>query len=425
MCYNLTDNGKGIDDMRNRLFLLLLFVLAAVALVSCNQDAESKTFTVTFMANDEGATGEMSPQKVERYVSESLAANKFTKEGWKFKSWNTKADGTGNAYFDKSTIRLAKDITLYAQWEYNQVTVTFYPNGGSGEMPSQKVNKKENTPLSANTFTRDNGFVFTGWNTKADGTGESYADKTNVTLTADLTLYAQWYHDQVEVTFMPNGGTGDSYKQQVYTGMPQQLDGNKFTPPVDNTFMYWTPNADGTGDRIYDRGDVNITENLTLYAQWINADIITSDSLFLGNGKTYTLIENVTLSGRAMVFSGSATIILPEGLTLTAPKGLSVLGTVSGSLIITGTGSLNATAEGGAAAIGGESGFATGDITINGGTIIATGGPDGGAGIGGGKDHMSEGTVTFNPSVTVQVSDDGISWTTDGSTRKRFMKVTD
>ncbi len=410
--------------MRNRLFLLLLFVLAAAVFVSCNQDAESKTFTVTFKANDESATGEMAPQKVERYVNERLEANKFAKKGWVFRSWNTKNDGSGVSYADQDLIRLAKDITLYAQWTYNQVTVTFNANGGTGDMPAQKVNKKESTPLNANTFTRDNGFVFTGWNTKADGTGESYADKTNVTLTADLTLYAQWYHDQVEVTFMPNGGTGDSYKQQVYTGMPQQLDGNRFTHPDNYSFMYWTPNADGTGERVYDRGDVNITENVTLYAQWINAEIITSGSLFLGSDRTYTLIENVTLNDRAMVFGGSATIILPEGLTLTAPKGLSVLGVASGSLIITGTGSLNATAEGGAAAIGGESGSATGVITINGGNITATGGPDGGAGIGGGKDHVSEGAVTFNPSVTVQVSDDGETWTGYEGVRKRYMRVT-
>ena len=410
--------------MRNRLFLLLLVVLAVAALVSCNQEAGSNTFTVTFVANDEGATGQMAPQQVERYVNARLAANQFAKEGWLFRSWNTKADGSGNSYSDTATIRLAKDITLYAQWTYNQVSVTFDPNGGTGEMPVQKINKKESTPLNANTFTRENDFVFTGWNTKADGTGESYADKTKVTLTSDLTLYAQWYHDQVEVTFMPNGGTGDSYKQLVYTNMTQQLDGYRFTPPAGNSFMYWTPNADGSGERIYDRGDVNITEDLTLYAQWINAEVITSSSLFLGGGKTYTLIENVTLSGRAIIFSGSATFILPEGLTLTAPQGLSVLGAAGGSLIISGTGSLNATAEGGNAAIGGESGSAGGDITINGGIITAIGGPDGGAGMGGGQGKESEGNVVFNPSVTVQVSDDGTNWTPYDGTRKRYMKVT-
>lgn len=411
--------------MRNRLFLLLLFVLAAAVFVSCNQDTESKTFTVTFKANDESATGEMSPQKVERYVSESLAANKFTKEGWAFKGWNTKADGTGNAYFDKSTIRLAKDITLYAQWEYNQVTVTFYPNGGTGEMAPQKVNKKENTPLSANTFARDNGFVFTGWNTKADGTGESYSDKAEVKLLSDLSLYAQWYHDQVTVTFYPNGGTGEVTTQIVNTGIPTDLNSVNYTKES-YQFACWATNADGSGTRYEKYGPVSINEDTSLYAQWIDAsyNILKSDTTMMGGGSKYTIIDDLTIDSRVSVMLGNATLELPAGLTLTLPNGIGVNPDLYGTLTITGLGTLVASGSGGNAAIGGDSGKATSSITINGGTIIATGGPDGGAGIGGGKDRMSEGTVTFNTGVTVQVSDDGISWTTDGSTRKRFMKVT-
>ena len=33
---------------------------------------------------------------------------------------------------------------------------------------------------------------FSGWNTAADGTGTPYANEASVTLTEDLTLYAQW-----------------------------------------------------------------------------------------------------------------------------------------------------------------------------------------------------------------------------------------
>ena len=50
--------------------------------------------------------------------------------------------------------------------------------------------------LPKNTFTRSN-YTFTGWNTKADGTGTAYEDEASVTnLTsqnyASITLYAQW-----------------------------------------------------------------------------------------------------------------------------------------------------------------------------------------------------------------------------------------
>ncbi len=68
-------------------------------------------------------------------------------------------------------------------------TVTFDANGGTGTMAEQEIGGT--AALNANTFTRE-GFVFDGWNTKTDGKGTAYADKADVTPTADMTLYAQW-----------------------------------------------------------------------------------------------------------------------------------------------------------------------------------------------------------------------------------------
>lgn len=68
-------------------------------------------------------------------------------------------------------------------------TVTFDANGGTGTMAEQEIGGT--AALNANTFTRE-GFVFDGWNTKADGKGTAYADKADITPTADMTLYAQW-----------------------------------------------------------------------------------------------------------------------------------------------------------------------------------------------------------------------------------------
>ena len=70
-------------------------------------------------------------------------------------------------------------------------TVTFDPNGGSGTMSSQVFVDGVEKSLSPNEFTREN-YNFVGWNTMADNTGISYADCEEITLTADMTLYAQW-----------------------------------------------------------------------------------------------------------------------------------------------------------------------------------------------------------------------------------------
>ena len=69
--------------------------------------------------------------------------------------------------------------------------VTFAANGGSGTMSAQHVNYNSATALTENAFTRT-GYKFAGWNTAADGSGTSYADKANITTTSNVTLNAQW-----------------------------------------------------------------------------------------------------------------------------------------------------------------------------------------------------------------------------------------
>ena len=69
--------------------------------------------------------------------------------------------------------------------------IHFNPNGGMGSMDDQTVTEFEPTALNANAFTRES-YVFDGWNTEADGTGDYYADEATVILLEDLELYAQW-----------------------------------------------------------------------------------------------------------------------------------------------------------------------------------------------------------------------------------------
>ena len=73
----------------------------------------------------------------------------------------------------------------------NFVKVTFNANGGSGTMPAQTFEAGVSQAIAANAFTRS-GYTFTGWNTSPDGSGTSYTDGQEITLSQDITLYAQW-----------------------------------------------------------------------------------------------------------------------------------------------------------------------------------------------------------------------------------------
>ena len=70
-------------------------------------------------------------------------------------------------------------------------TIRYNANGGTGTMAEQAVTEGAAASLTANSFTREH-HTFTGWNTKADGSGTAYADKASVTPAADLELFAQW-----------------------------------------------------------------------------------------------------------------------------------------------------------------------------------------------------------------------------------------
>ena len=113
------------------------------------------------------------------------------------------------------------------------------------------------------------GYTFAGWFTALTD-GEQVQD--NATLTADLTLYAQWTANSYTVTFEANGGEG-SMNQQTFTyDVAQALNQNTFTR-TGYSFTGWNTQADGNGSTYGDKAEVlNLTTevgvNITLYAQW-------------------------------------------------------------------------------------------------------------------------------------------------------------
>ena len=76
-------------------------------------------------------------------------------------------------------------------------TITFNANGGSGSMGAQVVVGVDGllayANINTNAFTAaEAGYHFTGWNTKADGSGTSYVNGQFIGINSDITLYAQW-----------------------------------------------------------------------------------------------------------------------------------------------------------------------------------------------------------------------------------------
>ena len=118
-----------------------------------------------------------------------------------------------------------------------EYTVTFNANGGSLTKKRQNVEENVATALTSvstlGATYSDHTFLY--WNTESDGSGDSYADGETISLTQNLTLYAQWipssniYSFHSSVTNLPSGtdgqmGTSASY---CYFGdWPQTIKAN-------------------------------------------------------------------------------------------------------------------------------------------------------------------------------------------------------
>lgn len=188
------------------IFIVILSLVGVVAISGCKK---KETYTVNFNAN--GGTGTMVSQTFTDGEAQALTLNSFTRENYAFVKWSVMKDGSGTTYSDGQTITVTFNMTLYAQWKctnptpgpapIDSVTITFDANGGAGEMLPLTFMPGETQILPANAFTKENNW-YIGWNTAADGSGEAYADSQEITITENVTLYAQW---SLGVTASANG----------------------------------------------------------------------------------------------------------------------------------------------------------------------------------------------------------------------------
>jgi len=151
------------------------------------------TYTVTFNAN--GGSGTVPSQTVNAGSSITLPSGSgLSKSGYTFEGWNTNSSGTGTTYSAGASYTPASDITLYAKWNIESVsvtsyTVTFSANGGSGTVPSQTVNAGSSITLPSGSGLSRSGYTFEGWNTS---TGITLSVGSSYWPIRDETLYARW-----------------------------------------------------------------------------------------------------------------------------------------------------------------------------------------------------------------------------------------
>ena len=245
------------------------------------------------------------------------------------------------------------------------ITITFDANGGSGTMSPQAAYQNIAGYLHANTFTRE-GYIFTGWNEAANGSGRSYIDTEIFKLASSVTLYAQW--EKAEAQWGLATGTNNDQKPDSWTG-----------GSFEEAIAYANGLTSGTA-----------------YIQMCG-DVIGWDYTF--NANTNTILD---LNGKTINGDVESTVIRIDGnLTLcdtsAGANGKITRGFGSGVRVY-GTFTMNGgTISGNTAGYGGGGVLVNGTFTMNGGTISSnTADYGGGVSVEGGAFTMNGGTISNN-----------------------------
>ena len=242
-------------------------------------------YTIKFNSN--GAMGLGISDSIEVNAGEDYRLPEVTgtRDGYVFNGWNTEANGSGESYDDLGTIKGLKDkeeITLYAQWIGEEMTVTFDASGGVVNPESKIVHRFDSYGELPVPYKENAGFV--NWACKSDGTMVSYSDEVSCT-----ELVAVWVDNAYTFILDANGGTlsalfdnSGSYLRINSRELLSSffLNNNKYTIDKnmfvrnDKTFKEWNTKADGSGKTYFEgeligKDDVVLENNtFKLYAIW-------------------------------------------------------------------------------------------------------------------------------------------------------------
>lgn len=238
--------------------------------------AQFSTLEITVSFDSNG--GDEVESKAIIYGSAYGALPSPYKIGYNFVGWfdaNADGNGTGNQIQSTTIMNKTANHTLYAKW--TPITYSIVYNGntsisGSTAKSTHTYDVAKN--LTANGFVKPN-YTFVSWNTKADGTGVTYADKASVKNLAvvdgaEFTLYAIWTAGGYTVKYNSNGGSGTMADSVFKYDEPHYLSKNTFTK-ASNSFIGWSLSASGAVAYADESQVVNLTISggvVNLYAIW-------------------------------------------------------------------------------------------------------------------------------------------------------------
>lgn len=266
-------------------------------------------YTITY--NENGKSGGSAPAIQTGNGSVTLASNSgsLVKTGYEFTGWNTAANGSGTHYAVSGAYNLTADVTLYAEWTALSYTITYDENDSTGGSAPANTTGYGTKTLASNSGTLvKTGYSFTGWNTAADGSGTHYAVSATYSLTADVTLYAEWTPLSYSITYNGNGNLSGSVPANTTGYGSVTLAANTGTlAKTGFSLSGWNTLANGSGTSYALSDTYNLTGSVTLYAEWtaLSFTILYDDNESTGGSTP----ANTTGYGTKTLASNSGTLV--------------------------------------------------------------------------------------------------------------------
>jgi len=210
-------------------------------------------YTITF---DTNGGSDIAPI-TQDYGAEITAPDNPTRKGYTFKGWDKEIPET----------MPAENMTVKAQWEINQYTITFDTNGGSEIAP---ITQDYGTEITAPDNPTRKGYTFKGWDKEIPETMPA----------ENMTVKAQWEINQYTISFDTNGGSEIAPITQDY--------GTEITAPdkptrKGYTFKGWDKEIPETMP----------AENITITARWKDTEKPTGE-IIIGTNKWNEFLNELT-----------------------------------------------------------------------------------------------------------------------------------
>jgi len=264
--------------------------------------------TITFNGNS-STGGSTATQTIATDATASLTANGYTRTGYTFAGWNTLAGGGGTTYANSASYTMGTaNVTLYAQWTANTLTITYDSQGGTSI-------SNGSTTTGGNVADPGNptqaGFTFNGWFVASSG-GSAITFPFTHGQTANFTLYAQWTAagsptlDAATLTVALSNVYGTASVGESFTASGTFLSSN-ITVTAQTGFEVSTTLGSGYG------ASVSVSTGTAVYIRFA-----TLQNAGNYNGAVAAVLSSTGATPVNVLTSGSGNTASPKPLSITA-----------------------------------------------------------------------------------------------------------